>query len=241
MKVECPHLSHFPHLKHAFFEGTSDATQMIERMKQFPLPLITLNQVHGTNVLQVTESWLKDNAPIYDEASWTSSLNKESKVKADGLVTNVKGVALGIFTADCGPVLFYDPSSHIIGACHAGWRGARAGIIQETLAVMESLGAKRSQMYATLGPTIQQHAYEVGPEFPDLIGGTYASYFYTSEKSGYHYFNLPLYIQDILKKEGISQVYDLKLNTFSGQFASRRRQIQLGQNFIDNLSVIAMN
>lgn len=244
MKVECPHLSHFPHLKHAFFEGTSDATQTIERMNQFPLPLITLNQVHGTHVLQVTESWLKDNAPSYAEASWTSSLNKESKVQGDGLVTNVTGVTLGIFTADCGPVLFYDPFSHIIGACHAGWRGARAGIIQETLAAMENLGAERSHIYATLGPTIQQHAYEVGPEFPDLIGGIYASYFYPSKNKGYHYFNLPLYIQDILTKEGIFQLHDLKLNTFSGQFASRRRQLQLSQDsksFIDNLSVIAMN
>lgn len=236
MKVECPYLSQFPHLKHAFFNE-----QPAEEIKRLPFPLITLKQIHGMRVFHVTEPWIKENAPSYAEDSWVLS-DQDGKAQGDGLVTNLKGIALGIFTADCGPVLFYDPSSHIIGACHAGWRGAKAGVIQGTLATMENLGAKRSHIYATLGPTIQQHDYEVGPEFPDVIGETYDFYFYPSENPGHHYFNLPLYIRDILVREGLSHIHDLKLNTFSGKFASRRRLVRQGRKiFTCNLSVIAMS
>ncbi len=241
MKVECPQLSHFPHLKHAFFGAPSDDHQPIKQTKEFPFPLVTLKQVHETHVVHVTESWIKENASNYDEDS-RSSLDQDTKAQGDGLVTNLNGIALGVFTADCGPILFYDPSSHTIGACHAGWRGAKLGIIQETLKAMESLGAKRSRIYATLGPTIQQQDYEVGPEFPDVIGEIYEDYFYPSKNPGHHYFNLPLYIQDILIKEGLSHAHDLKLNTFSGEFASRRRLFCQGTKiFSCNLSVIAMS
>ncbi len=228
MNVKCPHLSQFPDVKHAFFEAgsaplSSEKGRAMEAMAGRPLPLVTLNQAHGTKVLHVTESEVRDQ-------------------EGDGLVTDLKEIALGILTADCGPVLFYDPSTHIIGACHAGWRGAKEGIIQATLKGMEDLGAKRSQIYATLGPTIQQQDYEVGPEFPDLIGGIYESYFYSSEKEGHHYFNLPLYIYDLLLKEELAHVHDLKINTFSGNFASRRRFLTQGKEKVEihNLSAIAV-
>ncbi|MBI2707242.1 MAG: peptidoglycan editing factor PgeF [Proteobacteria bacterium] len=228
MKVDCPYLSQFPHVRHAFFEAapeslSSQSEQAMKAMVGRDLPLITLNQVHGTKVLHVTEPKLEEK-------------------EGDGLVTMLKDIAIGILTADCGPVLFYDPSSHMIGACHAGWRGAKDGIIQATLKVMEDLGAKRSQIYATLGPTIQQQDYEVGPEFPDLIEGVYDTYFYPSEKVGHHYFNLPRYIQEVLLKEGLAHVHDLKLNTFSGHFASRRRLLKHGKEKVDihNLSAIAV-
>lgn len=228
MKVECPFLSLFPQVKHAFFEAASEPLSLqggraMEAMVGHSLPLVTLKQVHGTKVLHITEPGAGDR-------------------EGDGLVTQLKEIAIGVFTADCGPVLFYDPSSHIIGACHAGWRGAKDGIIQETLKAMESLGAKRSQIFATVGPTIQQQDYEVGPEFPGVIGGVYDTYFYPSEKAGHHYFNLPLYIQEILLKEGVAHVHDLKLNTFSGNFASRRRLLKQGKEKVDihNLSAIAV-
>lgn len=168
MKVEYPYLSQFPSLKHGFFESSaeileSQRDQAMNRMAGCLIPLQTLKQVHGDKVIVVNEI-----------------LNEEQE--GDGLVTNVKGIALGVQTADCGPIVFYDPLAEVIGTCHAGWRGAKAGILQATINAMEDLGAKRSRIYATLGPTIQQIDYEVGPEFPELIGEAYETYFLPSQK-----------------------------------------------------------
>lgn len=228
MKVECSYLSQFSGLKHGFFESLSDVIplereQAITDMVGHPLPLVTLKQVHGNKVISVTELW-------------------EGVREGDGLVTAVKGIALGILTADCGPVLFYDPIAEVSGACHAGWRGAKAGILQATLKAMEELGAQRSRIYATLGPTIQQQDYEVGPEFPDLINEPYESYFYSSVKKGYHYFNLPYYICQQLLNEELAHVYDLGYNTFTGNFSSRRRFLSEGKEKFEvcNLSAIAI-
>ncbi len=229
MKLKCPYLSEFSSLKHAFFESnpailSSRGDQVLPAMADHPLPLVTLKQIHSNKVLQVTEFC-------------------NEKKEGDGLVTNIKGIALGILTADCGPVLFYDPKANIIGACHAGWRGAQGGILQATLDAMEEIGANRSQIYATLGPTIQQENYEVGSEFPGLISGLYDTYFYPSHKKEHHYFNLPLYICQQLLKEGVAEVHDMKCDTFSGNFSSRRRQLSEGNKGIkaDNLSAIAIS
>ncbi|MBY0502066.1 MAG: polyphenol oxidase family protein [Alphaproteobacteria bacterium] len=227
MKIHCPHLSQFSSVKHAFFEADSELLSSrrdwgMEMMTGSSLPLVTLNQVHGTKVVRIE--------------------NSGREQEADGLVTHIKGIALGILTADCGPVLFYDPIAEVIGACHAGWRGARQGILQSTLKEMEELGAKRSQIYATIGPTIQQVNYEVGSEFPELIGGVYEDYFYPSRTSGFHYFNLPLYIQSQLLKEELAQVHDLAVNTFTGPFSSRRRFLSEKSEVskFSNLSAIAI-
>lgn len=211
MPLHCPHLSQFSRIKHAFFEEDREPlktreARVMQELAGDALPLIVLNQVHGNTVLQVTEPW-------------------EDLRDGDGLVTNVPGIALGIQTADCAPVLLYDPQAHVIGACHAGWKGAHAGIIQATLKAMEDLGAVRASIHATLGPTIQQKNYEVGPEFPDLIGAPYDSYFYPSQKEGHHHFNLPQYVQDILVQERVGTFHDLQQNTFDSRFASRRRTI----------------
>ena len=214
MLLKCPHLSQFSSIDHAFLNATPD--------KVFP-SLVTLKQVHGIKVHRITET--RKDAP-----------------EGDGLVTNVRGITLGIFTADCGPVLFYDPEANIIGACHAGWRGAKAGILQATLREMEILGAQRSRIHASLGPTIQQKNYEVGPEFPDLIRESYDTYFVPSDKKGHHYFNLPLYICQQLKAEGVKGIYDIGCDTFTSYFASRRRSLAEGYEeiSIDNLSTIAI-
>ena len=209
MPLYCPHLSQFPRIKHAFFEEDREPLQtrgprVMEALVGSPIPLITLKQVHGTTVLHVTEPW------------------KDLR-EGDGLVTTLPRIALGVETADCGPVLFYDPQAQVIGACHAGWKGARAGIIQATLQAMEDLGATRSQIHATLGPTIQHQDYEVGPEFPDLIGESYDTYFYPAQKPNHHHFNLPHYIHTVLKKEELSEIQDVKQNTITSNFASRRR------------------
>lgn len=228
MKFHCPYLSQFLRIKHSFFESnpeilTTQTKQAMENMAGQPLPLVTLKQVHGNKVVPITED--------------TKGLKE-----GDGMVTKAQGIALGILTADCGPVLFCDPEAQVIGACHAGWRGAKAGILQATLKAMEEIGAQRSHIYATLGPTICQEDYEVGPEFPELINEPYETYFYPAGKKGYHYFNLPYYICQLLIREGLTHVHDIKCNTFSGNFSSRRRSLTLKNNKMnsDNLSAIAI-
>ena len=228
MKIECPYLAQFPSLRHAFFEEnpdilTTSRDQAMESLAGRTLPLVTLKQVHGNKVIPVEEPFTHE-------------------IEGDGLVSRIKGIALGILSADCGPVLFFDPIAGVIGACHAGWRGAKNGIIQATLKAMEEQGAVRSHIYATLGPTIQQMSYEVGPEFSSYFQETDSSYFCPAQKEGYHYFNLPHYIFDQLLKEGIAQIHDLKQNTFTGNFASRRRSLSQGQDRMSfcNLSAIAI-
>jgi YfiH family protein len=228
MKIECPFLSQLPCLKHAFFESnpnilTTDKDQAMKAMAGYPLPLVTLKQVHGNKVVLVTQP-----------------LDKE--LEGDGLVTRVKGIALGIITADCGPLLLCDPLAGVIGACHAGWKGAKNGIIQATLREMEEQGAKCSQIYATLGPTIQQRNYEVGPEFPAFFHEPYETYFRPSPKKDHHFFDLPLYICDQLLDEKIAHVHDIGKNTFTENFSSRRRFLSCGLEGIrsDNLSAIAI-
>lgn len=228
MIITCPFLSRLPGIKHAFFNAnpnilTSERTQAMETMADNPLPLVTLKQVHGNKVIHITQ-------PL------------EEPIEGDGLVTRARGIALGILTADCGPVLFCDPVAGVIGACHAGWRGAKDGILQETLKAMEEQGAVRSQIHATLGPTIQQKNYEVGPEFPAYFHESYETYFYPSPKEGHHYFDLPLYIYNQLLDEKIACVHDIDKNTFTENFSSRRRLLSHGRKKIKfcNLSAIAI-
>ncbi len=137
--------------------GSSDQTEAVdlnrkrvaEAMEVDPVEMVGVHQVHSQNVVTV-------DAPLNGE-----------RPKADALVTNVPGLALTILTADCQPVLFADPDAKVIGAAHAGWRGALDGVLEATLDTMESLGARRENISAVIGPTISQAAYEVGPEFLD--------------------------------------------------------------------------
>jgi polyphenol oxidase len=136
--------------------GSSDQTEIVainrarvaEAMGVGPEALVTVHQVHSARALPVT-------GPL--------SIRPE----ADALVTATPGVLLAVLTADCQPVLFADPTAKVIGAAHAGWRGAVDGVLEATLDAMETLGARRSQISAVIGPTISQAAYEVGPEFFD--------------------------------------------------------------------------
>lgn len=112
-------------------------------------PLNTAYQVHSAKVLVVEQPLDQSNRP-----------------EVDGLVTRTKGINLGVLTADCGPVLFADAEAGVVGAAHAGWKGALGGVLQETVRVMESLGARRENIVAAIGPCIAQASYEVGTEFP---------------------------------------------------------------------------
>ncbi|MBV6631833.1 MAG: peptidoglycan editing factor PgeF [Alphaproteobacteria bacterium] len=119
-----------------------------EKFGVAPEQLVTMFQVHGKEVARVTEAWADTSAP-----------------NADGVVTDQPGIMLGALAADCAPLLFADPDAKVIGACHAGWKGALAGVAQETITAMEALGADRSNITGAIGPCISFVSYEVGPEF----------------------------------------------------------------------------
>jgi len=125
---------------------TINRTRVAEAMGVAPDSLLGVHQVHSADVVTATK-------PAFD------------KPRADALVTNTPGLALSILTADCQPVLFADPQAGVIGAAHAGWRGALDGVLQATVDAMVNLGATAGNMTAVIGPSISQRAYEVGPEF----------------------------------------------------------------------------
>ena len=144
------------------------------------------------------------------------------------MVTRVPQIALGVSTADCGPLLFADDRARVIGAAHAGWRGAFTGVIEATLAAMEKLGADRGNIAVALGPTIRQPNYEVGPEFiarfTDADPGD-ARFFTPSGKAGHALFDLGGYIVARLEKAGVGTVEDLGIDTYAEEahlFSFRR-------------------
>ena len=180
-----------------------------------PDHLISGYQEHGTNVAVVT-------GPMAE------------RPHADGLVSNTPGVALGILTADCGPILFADQEARVIGACHAGWKGALAGVYDTTVAAMEGLGAKRSRIVAVLGPTISQAAYEVGPDFPTPFlarDEQHSKFFIPSVKHGHYMFDLQVFLLERMASMGLANVVGLGLCTYADEkrFFSYRRTTHRGE------------
>lgn len=179
--------------------------------------LATPYQIHSAEAVIVDEAWLPGEGP-----------------KADAVVTARPGIVLGVGTADCGPILFADPEARIIGAAHAGWKGAFTGIIEATLAAMTSLGARPERVVAVLGPTISAAAYEVGPEFRaryvDVAAGN-AAFFTPSATPDHHYFDLPAYIGMRLRDAGVGHAEDLALCTYGDpeRFFSYRRTTHRGE------------
>lgn len=179
--------------------------------------LVSPYQIHSANVITVEKPWAE-----------------QADRKADALVTRTPGLALGIATADCGPVLFADQEAGVIGAAHAGWKGALTGVLDNTVAAMEHLGAERSKISAVLGPAISQSAYEVGPEFHDRFVTENADntlYFRPSPRPGHHMFNLQHYITDRLTSLGLSDVNGLGICTYADEdrFFSYRRTTHRGE------------
>jgi len=160
----------------------------------FRLPedrLATLHQVHSSDVIVL------DGPP------------ENARPKADALVTATPGLVLGVLTADCGPILFADPEAGVIGAAHAGWKGALGGIGEATIEAMESLGARRDAIVACLGPSISGANYEVGPEFVDRFTAEdedNEGWFAPAAKEGHRMFDLQAYTLDRLRKSGIRAV-----------------------------------
>lgn len=179
--------------------------------------LATLYQMHGATAVRVTEPWEIGHAP-----------------RADASVTNHPGVALGILTADCAPVLFADAEARVVGAAHAGWKGARAGVVESALAAMEELGARRDRIVAAIGPCITQPAYEVGAELrarvldDDPAG---VRFFIPSDREDHWRFDLPGYVRHRLRQAGVQDISDLPLCTYAQEaaFFSYRRATHHGE------------
>ncbi len=151
------------------------------------------------------------------------------------MATAVTGLALAITTADCGPILFADPHVNVIGAAHAGWRGALNGVLEATIVAMESLGARRDKIVAVLGPTISQGAYEVGADFvrqfTDADSGQQALLRARPSEPGHAMFDLPGFIGMRLEAAGIGEFANLGLCTYANEehFFSYRRTTHRGE------------
>ncbi|CCG07033.1 peptidoglycan editing factor PgeF [Pararhodospirillum photometricum] len=180
-----------------------------------PEALVTVSQRHTSDVLAVTAPW-EGEPPI-----------------ADGLVTATPRLVLGVLTADCAPVLFADPKARVVGAAHAGWRGALAGVLDNTVAAMETLGAKRRDILVGIGPCIAQRSYEVGPEFPAAFlaeDETNQMFFANARREGHFLFDLPGYIAKRLVRLGVTEVMPTPCDTYreEARFFSYRRSSQRG-------------
>src|SRR6476659_4976687 len=178
---------------------------------------LTLFQIHSPDVVIAQEPWTRDSRP-----------------RADAVVTQVPLLAIGVSTADCGPLLFADGEAGVIGAAHAGWRGALTGVIEATIAAMERLGAARGRIVAVLGPTIRQPNYEVGPEFVERFVAAdsgNARFFAPAQRDGHAMFDLTGYIAERVRGAGIAQFEDLGLCTYAEpeRFFSYRRTTQRGE------------
>jgi YfiH family protein len=150
------------------------------------------------------------------------------------MVTATPGLGLGILTADCAPVLFADPEARVIGAAHAGWKGAAGGVLEATLEAMEKLGALRSRIRATIGPCISQQNYEVGFDFRDRFleqGLRMRRFFVPSDRPGHYRFDLPFYVAHRLTQAGTGTVETLAVCTYPAEngFFSFRRTTHAGE------------
>jgi YfiH family protein len=191
--------------------------------------LLTLYQIHSTEVLAVADQhWTSPGAP-----------------KADGLVTDRPGVVLGVMAADCAPLLLADPQAGVIGAAHAGWRGALSGVAEATIAAMEKLGARRERVRGAVGPCIGRDSYEVGPEFPAPFlqqDEANAAFFRTASRAGHFLFDLAGYLAHRIGKAGVSvEATGHDTLTASEDFFSYRRNTLQGvRDYGRGLSAIAL-
>ena len=168
-----------------------------------------------------------------------------TRPQADAQVTASPGVILGVLTADCGPILFADPENRVIGAAHAGWKGALGGVLENTIDAMIALGARRTSIRATLGPSISKANYEVGPEFVDRFlaaNPDFETFFTPSTKSGHAMFDLPGLTVKRLTEAGVKADH-LDLCTYAAPetFFSYRRTTHAGEpDYGRQISAIAI-
>jgi YfiH family protein len=205
--------------------GSGDSPELVARNRAIAMHrlglradrLVTVHQVHSATVVNVDRLWRRDEAP-----------------RADGLVTAVPGIALGILAADCAPILFYEPIAKVIGAAHAGWRGALAGTAEAVIRQMTALGADRRRIQAAIGPCIGRKSYEVGPELPPLFladNRGAACHFVRASREGHFLFDLGGYLAGRLRRTGIATVDVVQHDTVleEAHFFSYRRSCLRGE------------
>jgi YfiH family protein len=237
MHLQSSSLAALPGIRHAFFtreggvsegiyeslnggQGSNDKPEHVEQNRArmaaaldvAPTRYITAYQIHSPDVIVAEEPWTRETRP-----------------RVDAIVTRVPSLAIGISTADCGPVLFADPQARVIGAAHAGWKGAFTGVIESTIAAMEKLGAARANIAVAIGPMIRQPSYEVGPEFVARFRDADAGnerFFVPSPRADHALFDLTGYIAARLTRAGIGRVEDLGVCTYAdARFYSYRRSV----------------
>ncbi|MET0968665.1 MAG: peptidoglycan editing factor PgeF [Tardiphaga sp.] len=195
---------------------TENRRRMAARMGVEPAQFLTVFQVHSPDVAVATTPW-----------------DTETRPRADAMVTRTAGLVLGVTAADCGPVLFADPKARVIGAAHAGWKGALTGVLEATIAEMEKLGAQRSDIVAAIGPLIRQPSYEVGAEFVERFvreDGEYALFFIPSTREGHAMFDLGGFIRMRLERAGVGAIDDTGIDTYPDeQLFSYRRSVHRGE------------
>jgi polyphenol oxidase len=220
----------------AWSAKTDDAAHVAENRARVarelgiaPENLATVSQVHSPTVVNVTQAWARGQAP-----------------QADGLVTATPGIAIGVLTADCAPVLFASRKGDVIGAAHAGWKGAVTGVLENTVVEMEKLGADRRDIVAAIGPCIGPQSYEVGPDFMQPFleqDAGNAKFFAAATKPGHMIFNLPAYAAHRLRLAGVDEVHDTATDTLSDEktyFSYRRSCLRQEADYGRQLSVIAL-
>jgi YfiH family protein len=194
-----------------------------------PQALVTAYQIHSADVVVAEEPWPPARAP-----------------KADGIVTRRPGLALGVLTADCAPVLLADAEAGVIGAAHAGWRGAIGGILEATARAMEKLGARLASTIAVIGPCIQQRSYEVGSDLREAVLAAErdgAELFRAGARSGKFQFDLPGFLIRRLRRLALGAVACVEADTCSDEsrFFSYRRAVKRGEpDYGRELSAIAL-
>lgn len=240
--IQAQSLANLPGLRHGFFTreggvsgslytslncgpGSSDApshvgenrARVAKHLRATEPEVVTLYQTHSAIALAVERQVPANGRP-----------------KADALVTRTPGLAIGSLTADCTPVLFADPHARVVGAAHAGWRGATAGILESAIAEMERLGGSRARIFAAIGPSINQAAYEVGPEFKAALieeSNENARFFCQNEPNGCPHFDLPGYVESRLEAAGLAGIERQSPCTYANEslFYSFRRSKHRGE------------
>jgi len=237
MTPASPLLSAIPGVRHAFFTreggvsggiyqslngglGSQDdpihvaenRRRMAEQIGVGPEHLLSVHQTHSPDV-------------VVAEGPWKSA----ARPRADAIVTRSEGLAIGVTAADCGPILLVDPSARVIGAAHAGWKGALTGVVESTVAAMERLGAERNAILAAIGPLIRQRSYEVGGEFVERFiesDAENALFFLPSTREGHSMFDLAGFIRRRLENAGVLMIDDIGVDTYSDErFFSYRRSV----------------
>jgi hypothetical protein len=190
-------------------------------------PLVILKQVHSNRVVTVEDASLPDTA-----------------IEADALVTRRADVLLGILTADCAPLLFVDHHAGVVGAAHAGWKGAVMGIIENTLLAMEALGAQRHRVYVDVGPTISSNNYEVGPDFmrEALTANPAAATSFFTPEGGREHFDLPGFLLDDAVRAGAHDIGRRNVCTYAhpDRYFSHRYATHQGTKTGRQIAVIGL-